>query len=159
MDGCREVLRGIKANFSFSFTSHLLKTFFLKWIQFTNGNSICKKKQKSTPSHTDKDMHKCNLQWCVEYTQEYLHNQQAALQSPLTTACASVQGEIMPQHTQRKHNSLSTVIGGSQISSQHVHDPKMIIRCSGLRRVANNELSVRNRQTRQESRQVKPACR
>lgn len=31
------------------------------------------------------------------------------------------------------------------MSSQHVHDPQMIIRCSGLRGVANNELSVRNR--------------
>lgn len=31
------------------------------------------------------------------------------------------------------------------MSSQHVRDPQMIIRCSGVRGVVNNEPSVRNR--------------
>lgn len=51
MDGCREVLRGIKANFSFSFTSHLLKTFFLKWIQFTNGNTVYVRRNRKAHLH------------------------------------------------------------------------------------------------------------
>lgn len=113
----------------------------------THGNTIRKDShtQRQTKTNTHRYSSISSAIQYVERTHKYLHNQQAALQvSPDYGMCFCV-SDIILQHRHRKHNSLSAATRGSQMSSQHVHDPQMIIRCSGLRGVANNELSVRNR--------------
>lgn len=65
--------------------------------------------------------------------------------SPLKTVRASVWGKWYYSTDTGSIIPFSVVIRVSQMSSQHVRDPQMIIRCSGVRGVVNNEPSVRNR--------------
>lgn len=145
---------------------------FLKWTKthIAHGRMYKRRQTRSlaqthtTKTNKDKQTYLSifSAVQCVEctHTRKHLHNQQAALQvSPNYSMCFCAR-ELILQCRHRKHNSLSAVIRGSQMSSQHVRDPQMIIRCSGLRGVANNELSVRLGTDRQAGGQTgKLVCR
>ena len=112
---------------------------------FGHGNTVrtsregCSHTRRQTKTHTQIFLH-ISLSvdtHCTINRQRY--------RSPLNTVRASVWGKLYYSTDTGSIIPFSVMIRGSQMSSQHVHDPRMIIRCSGVRGVVNNEPSVRNR--------------